>query len=187
VHQTFGIGLGFNFDHMSTLEENELPSTRRLQARAAKSAIRRVQEIYDGAAARSALDAITDPKERNRLAARMRRESDDEIKFLATKLSELIPTDLSLDDREHTRIQQYRPTDFVRTSSNEYFIRSPRGQSDAVKSLTDSLKQESPSDEIDYLNPSGKDRDDEFVEEWLKRNQEVSGDDDDPNTKMILA
>jgi hypothetical protein len=188
VHQTFGIGLGYNFDHMSILEEKELASTRRLQARAAKSAIRRAQEIYgEAASARSALDAIEDPKERNRQAARMRREADDEIKHLATKLSELIPTDLSLDDGGQTKMQQFAPTDFVKTSSKEYNIRSNREQSDAIKSLTDDLKEESPGDEIDYLNPSGKDRDDGFAEEWLKRNQDGSSDDDDPDTKTVLA
>jgi hypothetical protein len=189
IHQTFGIGLGFNFDHMSTPEENELPTTRRLQARAAKSAIRRAQEIYDAASARGALDAIEDPKERKRLAAKMRQEADNEIKYLATKLSELIPTDLSLDDGRHTRIQQYAPTDFTRTSSKEYNIRSNRDQSDAIKSLTDAVKEESPGDEIDYLNPSGKPQDDGFVEEWIKRSEEgSSGDDnDDSDTKTVLA
>jgi hypothetical protein len=187
VHQTFGIGLGFNFDHMSTPEENELPATRRLQARAAKSAIRRAQEIYDAASARGALDAIEDPEERKRLAVRMRVEADNEIKYLANKLSELIPTDLSLDDGKNTRIQQYAPSDFTRTSSKEYNIRSNRDQSDAIKSLTDAMKEESPGDEIDYLNPSGKDRDDGFVEEWLKRSQDGSTDDDDPDTNMVLA
>lgn len=188
MHQTFGIGLGFNFDHMSTMEESELPSTRRLQARAAKSAIRRAQEIYDAASARGALDAIEDPKERKRLAFQMRLDAENEIKYLATKLSELIPTDLSLDDGRHTRIQQYAPTDFTRTSSKEYNIRSKRDQSDAIKSLTDAIKEESPGDEIDYLNPSGKDRDDGFEEEWLKLNQYGSSDDDeDPDTKTVLA
>ena len=188
VHQTFGIGLGFNFDHMSTPEENELPTTRRLQARAAKSAIRRAQEIYDAASARGALDAIEDPEERKRLAVQMRLDADNEIKYLATKLSELIPTDLSLDDGRHTRIQQYAPTDFTRTSSKEYVVRSNRHQSDAIKTLTDAVKEESPGDEIDYLNPSGKDRDDGFVEEWLQRSQDgSSNDNDDPDTKMLLA
>jgi hypothetical protein len=187
VHQTVGIGLGFNFDHMSILEESKLPSTRRLQARAAKSAIRRVQEIYDAASARSELFKIEDPLERNRVAVRMRRKADDEIKYLATKLSELIPTDLSLDDGRHTRIQQYAPTEFVRTSSKEYVIRSNREHSDAIKSLTDALEEESPGHEIDYLNPSGKDRDDGFVEEWLKRSQDGSSDDDDPDIKKVLA
>jgi hypothetical protein len=188
VHQTFGIGLGFNFDHMSTPEEKGLPTTRRLQARAAKSAIRRAQEIYDAASARGALDAIEDPEERKRLALQMRLEADNEIKYLATKLSELIPTDLSLDDGRHTRIQQYAPTDFTRTSSKEYVVRSNREQSDAIETLTDAVKEESPGDEIDYLNPSGKDRDDGFVEEWLKRSRDGSSDDDeDPDTKMVLA
>jgi hypothetical protein len=188
VHQTFGIGLGYNFDHMSILEENELPSTRRLQARAAKSAIRRAQEIYgDAASARSALDAIEDPKERNRQAAQMRGKADDEINYLATKLSELIPMDLSLDDGGKTHVQQFAPTEFVKTSSKEYSIRSNREQSAAIKSLTDDLKEETPGDEIDYLNPLGKDRDDEFVEEWMKRNQDGSNSDDDPDTKMMLT
>lgn len=187
VHQTFGIGLGFNFDHMSKPNEEEGLSTRRLQARAAKSAIKRAQEIYDASAALSELDDIDDAKERRRRAAEMRKKADDEIKYLADRLSELIPTDLSLDDRKHTRIQQYAPTDYVRTSSKEYAVRSPRVQSDAITNL---LRPEPSDDDVDYLNPAGvKLQDDEFVDEWIKRNQSGKSDvdDDDDDTKQVLA
>lgn len=157
VHQTFGIGLGFNFDHMSKLKENEYPSTRRLQARAAKSAIRRAQDIYDSVGAKSKLDEIEDPEERRQQAVQMRQETEDEISFLAERLSQLIPTDLSLDDRRNTRIQQYAPTDYVKTSSNEYVNRSR-----AIETLRSNAKEEP-----DYLN-----QDNEFVDEWIKQSQD---------------
>ena len=52
LQQTFGIGLSLDFDHNSKLNEGERPSIHRLRARAAKSAIRRynqIPEIFEGA------------------------------------------------------------------------------------------------------------------------------------------
>ena len=46
VYKTFGIGLGFRFDHMSELDGHDYQvSIRRLQARAAKSAVHRAQVL----------------------------------------------------------------------------------------------------------------------------------------------
>ena len=213
IHQTFGIGLGYTFDHMSKLDENETPSTRRLQARAAKSAIRRAQAIYNDSAARSILNEIKDPKERQLKASQMRHDAEEEIRSLALRLTELIPTDLSLDDGENTEIQQFTSNKFVQTSPNEYVIVSPTEEkSPVVNNLLG--KQQDSDTEIDYLNPSGKNKssestttqddsvssdnnvdkeendennDNEFVEEWLRRANYEGENDDDDDFKTFLA
>lgn len=46
-HRTFGIGLSFDFDHDTKLEDGEMPSVHRLRARAAKSAIKRYHQLPD--------------------------------------------------------------------------------------------------------------------------------------------
>ena len=66
VQQTFGIRLGFNFDYDMPLEPGERPTLRRLQARAVKSAIRRVKELYDAEEAAVTLDKIEDVSFRTR-------------------------------------------------------------------------------------------------------------------------
>ncbi len=170
VQQTFGIGLGFGFDHMRPLAPGETPSTRRLQARAAKSAIKRAQEIYDPTATRQVLDAIHDPVERNRKATELRQQAEQEIQYLASRLSELIPTDPSPDIRNSkTRVQQYAPNDFVRTSKNELVLIRPSGgagsdDSPAIRFLLENYgKTRSENNQVD------------FVEAWVKQNREWTG------------
>lgn len=124
VQQTFGVGLGYNFDHMENLKEGEHPSLRRLQARAAKSAIRRVQELYDSEAATKELNNISDPDERGKKALDMRKRTDEEIQHLAKRLTELVPRGMSGEVAETTRIQQFRQkSKFVKSSSHEYVMR----------------------------------------------------------------
>jgi hypothetical protein len=198
VYKSLGIGLGFNFDHMNKLPENEVPTSRRLQARAAKSAVRRVQAIYDAPAAQEILDGIDDPIERDQKAAELRREADQEIQYLAKRLSELIPTDLALDNKRDTRIQQYDSSSYERTASNEY---SQRHTSRTVQDLIKD-SQEGAEDEVDYLNPSGKqaddndhhnddddgsNRDEEFLDAWLKQSQKGNDDESDDNISTVLA
>lgn len=171
-----GIGLGFNFDHMSELDESEQPSTRRLQARAAKSAIRRVQELFDAESASAELDKISDPSARDKKAAELRQAVEAEIQFLARRLSDLIPTDGSLNTRADDKVQQYDSGSFTRTSSHEYIM--PSRERIGSLSLERLLRisnvnpSSSAGDDIDYLNPMGvgvQDIDDEFIAEWLKR------------------
>jgi len=175
---------------MSELEENEMPSIRRLQARAAKSAILRAQKIYDKTAASDVLDSIEDLKERDQKAKEFRHQADEEMKELADRLSELIPTDLSLDDRRNTQVQQFSPKEFVRTSSNhQYVLLSPLEDSQVIRNLLGSRKQHSEDDEqIDYLNPSSmgengtpREKDEEFLDEWLKQSEGKLGSDGDEN------
>jgi hypothetical protein len=140
VQQTFGVGLGYNFNHMGNLEEGEQPSLRRLQARAAKSAIRRVQELYNSEAATKELNSISDPDERGKKALDMRKRTDEEIQHLAKRLTELVPSGMSGEFEDTTRIQQLRQkSNFVKTSSHEYVLRNdpPENMSSAESIFED--------------------------------------------------
>lgn len=195
VQQTFGIGLGFNFDHMSKLPADQEPSTRRLQARAAKSAIRRAQEIFDVELARKELDAIQDPTLRDRRAKELRKKADDEMKHLASRLTELVPTNPCPELEAELIIQQYTTDEYTRTSSNQYIMKRPLEQSPAIQNLLKNMKN-STDDEVDYLNPLDSqaliEKDDEFVEEWLRRASQKgekgtdNDDDDDDDDKVLL-
>jgi hypothetical protein len=213
IHRAFDIGLGFNFDHYSNVEDDVMttsagessslsPSSRRLQARAAKSALKRAQEIYSASDAQIELDQIQDPVERNAKARELRQQADNEIKFIARRLTELIPTDLALAKERNENDDQLRPFElrdiYERTSANEYTVH----RSQTIQNLSDfyscrrsSLSSTDDADaamyEIDYLNPSGKqpsrlsgrsskgsttrqdtlDKDDEFIQEWIKSEQ----------------
>jgi hypothetical protein len=171
VQQTFGIGLGYQFDHWTELKDGERPSARRLQARAAKSAVKRAQEIYDATAAQKELDSIKDPKERSRKQASMRRATEAEMAYIASTLSDLIPTDLGLDTKRQTKIQQFaKKRDYKRSSSHEIIIEdSPMADSSSLNSLLG--------------KPDDDETDEEFVEAWLKRQHEV--DDDDVSTALV--
>lgn len=96
IYKAFGIGIGYNFDHMSELQEGEEPSARRLQARAAKSALRRYNELNDAEQALIAkIDKLEDREEKDRhqkLLDKSKKAFDEEIEYLAGKLKELIPT-----------------------------------------------------------------------------------------------
>jgi hypothetical protein len=183
VHQTLGIGLGFNFDHMGKPNAADVLSTRRLQARAAKSAIRRAQELYNAETAREILDQIPDPVERDRKAAQLRQDADAEIQYLAQRLSDLIPTDKSLEDREKTTMEQYRATNkFKRTSENEYLVDSPTLGEPSV--VIDQLlrSQQKESTEIG-LDPSGRRSDGDFLEVYLKQSRNQTDADNDSDAK----
>jgi hypothetical protein len=171
VQQTFGIGLGYQFDHWTELKDGERPSARRLQARAGKSAVKRAQEIYDAAAAQKELDSVEDPKERSRKQAAMRRATEVEMAYIASTLSNLIPTDLGLDTKRPTKIQQFaKKRDYKRSSSHEMIIEeNPTADSSSLNSL---LGQ-----------PDDNETDEEFVEAWLKRQQ--GEDDDDVSTALV--
>lgn len=175
VQQTFGIGLSFGFDHDRKLKPGETPSTRRLQARAAKSAIKRAQEIYDAATSKQMLDGIDVPAKRKIKAAELRKQSNEEMQYLATRLSELVPTNPCPTDvhSKPTKVEQFTKNEYVRTSKNELVIKQPKlgfgtvqvgvgsaNESPSILFLLERYRQSQPqSSRV------------EFVEEWLKQNQ----------------
>jgi len=123
VWKALGIGLGFNFDHMGELEDGEDPSPRRLQARAAKSAVRRYNELYAEEQALIRKNESLDPEERDEseLAATKQR-FDDEIRYLAGRLTELVPTSSRLKEFGFMEVAKFKmkkePT-FRKVSANE--------------------------------------------------------------------
>jgi hypothetical protein len=190
IQQTFGIGLGYNFEHTKKLEGNEKPSLRRLQARAAKSAIRRVQELYDPEGARKELEKISDPKKRDKRAKELRDNPEKEVKSIAKRLGDLVPTGLSKDFDKGTHIQQYRQKQFVKTSSHEYIMLDPIEDAAAVykRPRSSAANKDTTSDSNDETADAEKD--DEFVEAYeayIKQQQQKKGSDDDDDTTTILA
>lgn len=180
VYRTLGIGLGFEFDHMSKLNDTEVPSIRRLQSRAAKSAIKRVNELYRNATVTPELDQIADPDERQKQASIIQQDIDDEIKSLADRLASLVPNDLSSDEPDVT-VEQYNLDTPKRTSGTNqysYTIPSLQTQSPTLRRLFAnyhaSSNHSTASYEIDYLNPMGTNDtslDDEFIAEWYQQNR----------------
>jgi hypothetical protein len=144
---------------MSSLKEGESVTTRRLQARAAKSAVRRAQEIYDAAAARNELSGIQDATERSRRAKQLEQETNTEINFLAKRLSELIPTHSSLDDT--TKLEEFydRPASTYTTANDE---QQPRKKS-VVEQLVEEQAKRRPH------QSATEDSYDEFVDAWFNQ------------------
>ena len=102
IYKAFGVALGFNFDHMTKLKPGQEPSPRRLQARAAKSAMRRYNELQAAEASlQSEIEALKDSeakqKQQKRLDA-LATEIDGEIAYIASKLKVLIPTTCTNDE-----------------------------------------------------------------------------------------
>jgi hypothetical protein len=155
-------------------------SSRRLQARAAKSAIRRINDIYNVEIATIELNKFTDPSEREKCAAMLRHRAETEVKKLARLLTDLIPTDLSWDEAESPlKIEQYQMGNYVGSSTPKYKIPSNEVESPALRKLwnnyTSHPKTASESFDVDYLHPMGSPdqlSDDEFMIEWYRRSQE---------------
>jgi hypothetical protein len=210
VQQTLGIGLGFNFDHDQPLDKGQRPSLRRLQARAAKSAIRRVQQLYDPQRARNELDEVSDLEKRNAVATEMRMRAEEEIKFLAERMTELLPppSDTSDEFKDRTVVKRFQqrkePSGWVRVNSHEY--RPIFDDSyDAVKSveqdITDFESEAKDGDVLEEMNAhsatQGKRKDtsmsnsndNEFVQAFLEQKQAnvPDVDEDDDNTQILLT
>lgn len=181
VYRTLGIGLGFNSDHMSKLNDTDVPSIRRLQSRAAKSAIKRVNELYRNTTATSELDQITDPIERQKRASLLNQDLENEIKYLADRLASLVPNDLSCDETD-VAVDLFNfdtPKRSPGSKKYSYIIPSLQTQSPALQRLFDesraSYNQTAESYEIDYLDPMGTNEtslDDEFIAEWYRQNRD---------------
>lgn len=198
VWKVFGVGLNYDFDHWSELEEGEEPSLYRLRARAAKSAIRRAQEVYDSQGAQIKLDAIDGEEERKRAAAQMQQESETEIKYLTDALTRLIPFNPGTDPRINYDVQlidklppslrkDLQERKYKKVGQNEYVVDDEySGYNSAVDSLMKRYgKKTMTSLEDDASQGSSPRTDDEFVDEWLKRRYVSKGDDED--TKSVLA
>ena len=159
------------------MNSTKTPSIRRLQARAAKSAIRRVNDIYNANQAATELNKITDPMKRQQRATVLRLEAEVEVKKLADMLTELVPTDLKWDVSEsELQIEQYQASYYLGSpKQKKYKIPSMESESPALRQLfknyTGNYMFAGESFEIDYLNPMGSNdlsSDDEFLAEWYR-------------------
>lgn len=135
VYRTFDIGLGFRFDHMKPLREGQSPSIRRLQSRAAKSAIRRANELRE-------LDH----------SVHLTNEAATELENLARRLTELVPPGYDdFEDDDEPKIEQLLRDEFTKISPNEYSVRREK-----VDIFQDLLRLNDAPDQSDPTkNPSG--------------------------------
>jgi len=180
VQQTFGIGLAYGFDHMTPLREGEEPTSRRLQARTAKSAIRRVQMIYDAEAAKQELRQIADPSEQDKKKQEMRQRSEAEIHYLRDTLAKLVPIDKS----DPIPVKIFREKPFKKISPKEFLlIEEDIDDTDTVDNLTQKLTRnldDNDSSEATLEAPTMPDipeNGDEFITAWQKQRGYSASDD----------
>jgi hypothetical protein len=179
LYKSLGIGLGFNFDHMSRLPPGVKPSTRRLQARAVKSALQRVREIYDPATARRELDGISDPIERDRRATELRQQAQREIDDMTTRLSNLIPLDMVLDIPTRNRVEDFSLDD---SSSSPSAVLRRLLRSESSQAL-ERLVERYENDAI-RSNARGSGDDSDFVEAWERQRYGRFGEGDGNSTTV---
>lgn len=96
LYRTFDIGIGFDSSHLTPLKRNQTVSLERLFTRAAKSAIRRVNELtgLDSPGRREALSKATNTRERQEILDGLDRQAQAEKDRLAKRLTELTMTRL---------------------------------------------------------------------------------------------
>lgn len=177
LHQRLGIGLFFPKDHTRKLEENENPSTERLQTRAVKSAIEQVNQIWKGVKISKGkiLTEVKDPQEQKIQLKELDKKKDKELNYLATRITELIPTKASNGTIDMKFMGFTRPimvggqkvmvttdrADGTSIAANDIF---KRYEAKALNSTKCSGASESEGGYYDY----GADKDD-FMEAWLKQ------------------
>lgn len=146
----------YDFDHDSALGENETPTTWRLQARAAKSAIRHAHRLYNTNEASSTTKEIKDPED---IPPEIKRE----VESIAKRLSDLIPTDFETLEFTHEREQLQ---DFSQLLNQ----RSPVVDFLLQNHLRKTQNTTTVDDEIEYLDPMAN-ADDDYLAAWQARYQ----------------
>ena len=177
IQQTLGIGLAYSADHMTPLQEGEEPTSRRLQARTAKSAIRRVQAIYSGDTVKQELSRITDPTQREEKKKSMRQRSEIEIQYLRDSITNLVP----IDDSDPVPVKIFREKSFKKISPNEFLvIEEDSDDSISIADLSRKIRLNANNDSSvsvppsqDY-NGSVTGTEDDFVEAWRKQHRNGS-------------
>lgn len=129
IYKAFGIGIGYNFDHMSEISEGEEPSPRRLQARAAKAALRRYNELNDAEQAliakinNESSSSSKDQDHHQKLLDDTKKEFDHEIDYLSGRLKELIPTTSTVEEfglMDAAKFKMKSEPKYRKVSPNEY-------------------------------------------------------------------
>jgi hypothetical protein len=164
AHQVLGVGLGFKFDHMKPPREGQPLSMRRLHARAAKSAIRRSNELRNPASLRDRLASCSDAQERRELAERLEREAAEEIEGIAQRLVDLVPPIFDFDDDEMPiKIEQLIRNEFVKASPTEFIYNAPN--TDDLFFHVDSRNLQNNQEP----SKSSIEDDSEFLDAWLQQ------------------
>lgn len=152
IQQTFGIGLGYNFDHMTKLTKGQVPSVRRLQARAAKSALYRARQLLLLSTSNASVGAVTKNDNNDEHVRKkstndiMKQQQQLEIEYIKQQLMTLVPSASGTSSRrsknhrghytnddfvEPTTIEQYyydngsssRSRSYEKVATNEYITR----------------------------------------------------------------
>lgn len=132
--------------------DSDIPHTRRLQARAAKSALRYYKKLMNPKVWRIASQNITDPDEKLRAKQRMRNDAQSEIDYIARKLKDLVPTDGVL-PYDGDILPYHRLAKNGSSSLSPVVQRLLREGRRAVSTT----KSTALADDIDYLNPWSSD------------------------------
>lgn len=128
LYLQYGIGLGLGFDQDKSFSEGKKLTTRRLQARAAKSAVRRAIQLYDQKANDKQLNNISDPEKRERRQKELREETKNETRQIADRLTSLVPTDMDLE----APLERYQAPTYKQLSRNEYVVDRPKDLMDLL-------------------------------------------------------
>ena len=137
VQQRLGIGLRFMDDHTRRLKKGEKPSARRLQARAAKSAVARVNNLYRERNEITAgiVENVKDPQERQKQIDQVRETVEEEVAYLAQRLTELIPTEVDPADGPGLKLQNYIPNSTFEVGGQKLKFTLPTDRSNTVEAL----------------------------------------------------
>jgi hypothetical protein len=148
--------------------------------------------LYDAEGARKELEKISDPKKRNKRKKELRDNTENEVKLIAKRLGDLVPTGFSKEFEKRSHIQQYRQSSFVKASSHEYIMQDPIVDAAAVGEIlrSSASNKDGTSDSNDET--ADADKGDEFIEAYaayIEQHQQKksSDDDDDDDTTTLLA
>jgi len=177
VQQTLGIGLSFDFDHDTKLKKGENPSIHRLRARAAKSAVKRFNQIKKER--KEHIDRTEDARERVKEERRMAELSKQEILYLRNELLELIPTNAASPEGKHLDIETLRQSDALKLNvpipNSDKFIESQEKPNSWKTRYNDA----------DLVDNAYFKEDELFVKEFMKKNSNKADNVDDIDVNFL--
>jgi len=145
LYKTFNIGLGFEFEpFLNATDAEKNPTSRHLQVKAAKSAIRRAQTLYKKGLEETFLERFQDdPEIREQKWDHFNESRKKEMTFMAERLTELIPTEFDLMSLDYESDKFKIPRSALDGES----------YSPVIEALLRESRNQTAADEIDYLNP----------------------------------
>jgi hypothetical protein len=160
-----GVGLSFNYDHMKPLQVGQPLSMRRMHSRAAKSAIRRANELTNPESLRKSLANINHQDKQTILSEELKREAEFEVQYLANRLADLLPpvSDFKEDEEHLLQVGQLQDV-YVKRSTNEYVLQ--RKPTTLIEDLLTLSSYDLGGNPTGVLADEG---DDEFLEAWKQQ------------------